>query len=148
MLREVDVTSQPIYTRYMTTTRPPVNFSRQQFLADGFGGGFAWIDWVNSATWDGFGRLTDHLGDPNWIASFLDVYGWPPLSVPVKGGIALREQLRHIAETLAARQSISPSQMDWINQMLAVPVRRKLSHSAGEYTLRLEGKREGWSWAQ
>jgi len=125
-----------------------MNSRRQRFLADGFGGGFAWIDWVNSATWDGFGRLTDQLADPDWVASFFEVYGWPQVAIAPKSALALRARLRDIAEVLAAGQNISPPQLNWVNQVLAAPARRKLSRSSGEYILQLEGKAAGWSWTQ
>src|SRR5439155_1648439 len=38
------------------------------FYAHGFGKAAPWVDLANSDEWDGFGKRTDHLGDPEWVA--------------------------------------------------------------------------------
>ncbi len=41
------------------------------FHANGFGKVAPWVDLVNSEEWDGFGKLTDQLANPRWLATFL-----------------------------------------------------------------------------
>jgi len=41
------------------------------FYAHGFGKVAPWVDLANSEEWDGFGKRTDHLSDPEWLAAFL-----------------------------------------------------------------------------
>src|ERR1700720_32920 len=101
----------------------------QDYRKAGFGSQFAWLDFVNSQERDGFGRLTDHLRNPRWLANFLrhfhladslSVFASPPAPS------ALREFLRGVAENLAAGQTLSATDLRTLNAALMVPARQKL----------------------
>src|SRR2546430_10082688 len=50
------------------------------FYAHGFGKAAPWVDLANSEEWDGFGKRTDHLSDPEWLAAFQKHWKLAPLS--------------------------------------------------------------------
>src|SRR5439155_1687701 len=50
------------------------------FYARGFGKAAPWVDLANSEEWDGFGKRTDHLSDPEWLAAFQKHWKLAPLS--------------------------------------------------------------------
>jgi len=100
----------------------------QDYRQAGFGGQFAWLDFVNSQERDGFDRLTDHLRNPLWLANFLRHFHLadpPPPSVPLRALADLREFLRRVAENLAACRTLSASDIRTLNATLMVPARHK-----------------------
>jgi len=75
------------------------------FHANGFGKVAPWVDLVNSEEWDGFGKLTDQLANPRWLATFLkhwDLYPLPSKGLPRPKLVQLRTVLRRAAEKLGA----------------------------------------------
>src|SRR5216684_123427 len=91
------------------------------FHANGFGKVAPWVDLVNSEEWNGFGKLTDHLANPRWLATFLkhwDLYPLPSKDVPRGKLVQLRELLRRAAEKLAAGGSLGARELSILNQAL------------------------------
>jgi predicted RNA-binding Zn ribbon-like protein len=115
----------------------------------GFGSQFAWLDLVNSQERDGFGRLTDHLRNPHWLATFLRHFhlidSLPP-AVPLRALADLREFLRGVAENLAAGRSLSASDLRTLNAALMVPARQKLFQHQNGFRAELFPVRSGLRW--
>jgi predicted RNA-binding Zn ribbon-like protein len=121
----------------------------QDYRQAGFGSQFAWLDLVNSQERDGFGRLTDHLRNPLWIASFLrhfDLANSLPPSVPLRALADLREFLRGVAENLAVGRTLSVSDLRTLNAALMVPARQKLFQHQNGFRAELFPVRSGWPW--
>ena len=121
----------------------------QDYRQAGFGSQFAWLDLVNSQERDGFGRLTDHLRNPLWLANFLRHFhlgdSLPP-SVPLRALADLREFLRGVAENLAAGRTLSASDLRILNATLMVPARQKLFQHQNGFRAELFAVRSGWPW--
>ena len=125
--------------------------TQQEFLAEGFGQQFPWVDLANSEQWDGFGKLTDHLASPQWLALFLRYWDIRPRSTRAlsqKGMAQLRSVLRSIAEKLAAGMFLNSGDLDAINSALDVPVRQEIVKLGGRLHKRLVPLRSGWQWVQ
>jgi len=129
-----------------------MSFSDKSFGEEGFGKSYAWIDFVNSEEYDGFGVRSDHLLDPTWISAFLrrwslgritgDQYNPDDL-------IRLRNLLRTIAESLVAGKQLSNRDLSKANQALRTPVIRCLRRKReGSYLLETAPLRRGWVWIQ
>src|SRR3982074_1357607 len=104
-------------------------YTSQDYRSAGFGSQFSWLDFVNSQERDGFGRLTDHLRDPFWLANFLRHFHLAdplPASAPLQALADFREFLRGVTENLAGGRSLSASDIRTLNDTLMVPARQKL----------------------
>jgi len=115
----------------------------------GFASQFAWLDFVNSQERDGFGRLTDHLQNPVWLASFLRHFHLAdsaPPAAPLHALADLREFLRGVAETFAAGHTLSPRDLRTLNAALRVPARQKLVQHQNGFRAELDPVRGGWPW--
>src|SRR5438067_1032947 len=78
--------------------------SRNNFHAAGFGKVAPWVDLANSEEWNGFGKLTDHLTNAPWLATFLKHWNLHPLTskdVPRRKLLQLRALLRCRADESA-----------------------------------------------
>jgi predicted RNA-binding Zn ribbon-like protein len=121
----------------------------QDYRRAGFGSQFAWLDLVNSQERDGFGRLTDHLHNPLWLANFLRHFhsgdSLPP-PVPLRALADLREFLRGVAENLAAGHTLGASDLRILNATLMVPARQKLFPHQNGFRAELFPVRSGWPW--
>jgi predicted RNA-binding Zn ribbon-like protein len=121
----------------------------QDYRSAGFGSQFAWLDFVNSQERDGFGRLTDHLRNPLWLANFLRHFHLAdplPPSVPHRALADLRELLRGVAENLASGHTLSASDLRTLNAALMVPARPKLFQHQNGFRIELFPLRSGWPW--
>jgi predicted RNA-binding Zn ribbon-like protein len=121
----------------------------QDYRKAGFGGQFAWLDFVNSQERDGFGRLTDHLDNPNWLANFLRHFHLAdplPAAPPLRELADFREFLRGIAEHLAAGRIPTASDVRTLNATLMVPARQKLFQHQNGFHAELFPVRSGWPW--
>jgi predicted RNA-binding Zn ribbon-like protein len=121
----------------------------QDYRKAGFGRQFAWLDFVNSQERDGFGRLTDHLDNPHWLANFLRDFhlaGPLPAAPPLRELADFREFLRGIAEHLAAGRTLSASDIRTLNATLMVPARQKLFQHQNGFHAELFPVRSGWPW--
>ena len=47
------------------------SLTHAEFLAKGHGKTAPWLDLVNSEEWDTYGKLTEWLDNPTWLAFFL-----------------------------------------------------------------------------
>jgi predicted RNA-binding Zn ribbon-like protein len=123
--------------------------TEQDYRKAGFGGQFAWLDFVNSQERDGFGRLTDHLRNPYWRATFLRHFHLadsPPPSAPLRALTDLREFLRGVAENLAAGRTLGARDIRALNGTLMVPARQKLVQRQNGFRAELLPVRSGWPW--
>jgi predicted RNA-binding Zn ribbon-like protein len=115
----------------------------------GFGSQFAWLDFVNSQERDGFGRLTDHLRNPAWLAAFLRYFHFAqalPPSIPPRALADLREFLRGVAENFATGHALSTSDVRTLNAALMVPARQKLIQQQNGFSEELLPVHSGWPW--
>lgn len=118
--------------------------------SEGFTPQSPWLDLVNSRMSDGFGRWTDHLGDPTWVAPFLKYWGGDADGLASDAAVAqlgkLRRLLRRLTEALAAGEELSTGDVEELNEFLRAPgyVRTVLGRDGLATELRpTEG---GWSW--
>jgi len=121
----------------------------QDYRKAGFGSQFAWLDLVNSQERDGFGRLTDHLRNPLWLANFLRHFHLAnhlSNSAPQRALTDLREFLRGIAENLAAGRTLSASDVRTLNSALSVPGCQKLFQDQNGFRTEISPLRSGWPW--
>src|SRR6266436_3661553 len=97
----------------------------------------------------GFGRLTDHLRNSFWLASFLRHFRLadPPLpAAPLHALTDLREFLRRVAEHFAVGRSLSARDLRTLNAALRVPARQKLVQHQNGFRAELDPVRGGWPW--
>jgi predicted RNA-binding Zn ribbon-like protein len=126
-----------------------VKTSNNIFRATGFGKVAPWVDLVNSEEWNGFGKLTDHLVNPRWLATFLrhwELYPLPSRSLPRRKLVQLRALLRHAGEKLAAGGSLDARELSLLNQTLNVPVRQKLVQNQNGFSSKTIPLRSDWTW--
>jgi len=126
-----------------------VKASHNIFHAAGFGKVAPWVDLTNSEEWNGFGKLTDHLANPRWLATFLKHWSLHPLpskDVPRRKLGQLRVLLRRAAEKLAAGGSLDPREISKVNQALKVAVRQKLVQDQNGIRAETVPVRSDWTW--
>jgi len=120
------------------------------FEREGFGVEAPWLDLVNSEQWDGFGRRTDHLGDPAWRGDFVARWGWSGAvegrPAPLPELRAARAELRALAEAVAAGEAPDPAVVARLDRFLARPARRRLRFDGDGLTTELEPVEAGWGW--
>ena len=123
--------------------------SHNIFHAAGFGKVAPWVDLVNSEEWDGFGKRTDHLANPRWLATFLKHWSLHPLpskDVPRRKLVQLRVLLRRAAEKLAAGGFLGRREILNLNQALNVPVWQKLVQNQNGFSAEMVPVRSDWTW--
>jgi predicted RNA-binding Zn ribbon-like protein len=123
--------------------------SNDTFGVAGFGKVAPWVDLVNSEEWNGFGKLTDHLVNPRWLATFLrhwELYPFPSKDVPRRNLVRLRSLLRRAAEKLAAGGSLGRRELSTLNQVLNVPVRQRLVQDQNGFRAETVPARRDWTW--
>jgi predicted RNA-binding Zn ribbon-like protein len=119
------------------------------FYKHGFGKVAPWVDLANSAEWDGFGKFTDHLANPQWLRSFLKHWKLRPSSakhIPRRDLLQLRSVLRRAAETFAAGRSPGPADLSKLNHNLNVPVRQRLVQNQNGLRAELLPVKKDWRW--
>jgi len=112
------------------------------FERENFGRLFAFVDLVNSETWNGFGRHAEHLDDAEWKRMFRRRWGLGPLPSRPRL-IQLRRLLRRVATAIAEGVSPAGADLARLNRYLAAPARRRLRRQGAEYQLLLEPARPG-----
>ena len=120
------------------------------FYKNGFGKVAPWVDLANSEEWDGFGKFTDHLANPQWLHSFLKYWKLRLVSakhIPRRDLLELRSVLRRSAEELAAGRAPSPDYLSKLNQALNVPVRQRLVQNQNGLRTELLPVMKDWRWA-
>ena len=119
------------------------------FREKGFGKVAPWVDLVNSEEWNGFGKFTDHLANPRWLATFLthwELYPFPSKDIPRRRLARLRNLLRRAAEKLASGGALSRSELSALNQVLNVPVWQKLVQGQNGFRAETIPVRSDWTW--
>ncbi len=126
-----------------------MNTFREIFGKAGFGKVAPWVDLVNSEEWNGFGKLTDHLANPRWLATFLkhwELYPFPSKDVPRRKLEHLRSLLRRTAERLAAGGSLGHSELAALNQVMNVPFWQMLVQDQNGFRAKTVPVRSDWTW--
>src|SRR5467141_2707968 len=123
------------------------------FYAHGFGKVPPWVDLANSEEWDGFGKPTDHLSDPQWLAAFQKHWKLAPILRGKSSRLRLlnlRELLRCAAQKLAAGRTLASGEIAELNHALNVPVRQQVvQHQNGWRSELVPVKRDAnWALAQ
>ena len=119
----------------------------REFRIHKFGAAAPWVDLANSEMWDGYGRLTDFLDDPQWISDFLEFWRF---RVPLPGPAALRDLrklrklLRQFAEKTSQGAAIQTRDLEALNSWLKVPVFRRLVENQNGLALTYEPVQIGW----
>src|SRR5260370_7637749 len=122
---------------------------RDIFGERGFGKVAPWVDLVNSEEWDGFGKLTDHLANPRWLATFLkhwELYPFPSKDVPRHKLEHLRNLLRRMAEKLAAGGSLGHRELSALNHVMNVPFWQKLVQDQNGFRAKTVPVRSDLTW--
>src|SRR5260370_3587805 len=122
---------------------------RDIFREAGFGKVAPWVDLVNSEEWDGFGKLTDHLANPRWLATFLkhwELYPFPSKDVPRRKLGTLRNLLRRTAEKLAAGGCFGHRELLALNHVMNVPGWQKLVRDQNGVRADTALVRSHWNW--
>jgi predicted RNA-binding Zn ribbon-like protein len=118
-----------------------------QFRIHKFGEFFPWVDLANSEMWDGYGRLTDFLDDPQWIGDFLQFWKFRvplPSTAVLRDLRRLRELLRGFAEKTSRGAAIQSRDMEALNSWLKVPVFRRLVENQNGLQFISEPVQIGW----
>jgi predicted RNA-binding Zn ribbon-like protein len=118
-----------------------------QFRIHKFGQAAPWVDLANSEMWNGYGRLTDFLDNPQWIGDFLEFWGFRvPLPSPavLRDLRKLRKLLRHFAETTSKGDALQARDLESLNSWLKVPVFRRLVEDQNGLALTHEPVQIGW----
>lgn len=119
-----------------------MQFVTSQYRKRSYSVEFVCLDFINSEQWDGFGRRTDHLEDPDWRERFLVEWGLDrgleSEQLDMSELVSLRILLRRIVEDIARRSQPSNEDLAVLNEILsAEPVRRRLIRQEDNYRLEL-----------
>ena len=128
---------------------PVTDWNHEQYTAAGYGRRYAWIDFVNSQYWDGFGNSTDYLDDQGWQRTFLKATGLRTKQrkpLPLRAFKKLRTSLRLAANEIIVRRDLSTAIIGRLNDALSNAVFRVIERSNGVNRLELHPKREDWQW--
>lgn len=112
-----------------------------------FGLASPWVDLANSEMWDGFGKLTDFLDDPQWIADFLEHWHFhvaPPGPPELRELRKLRKLLRHLVGKTSTGSSLRSKDVVQLNDWLKVPVFRQLVERQNGLQLAVAPTQIGW----
>jgi predicted RNA-binding Zn ribbon-like protein len=126
-----------------------MNKPRYDFLAHGHGKTAPWMDLVNSEEWDTFGRLTDHLNDPEWVPYFLRQWHYAKPSrevVPIAKLKTLRAALRKSSEALFHGKPIPPPKLRALNDVLNLKGKQRLFQRQNGLRVEFVPDRSGWRW--
>jgi predicted RNA-binding Zn ribbon-like protein len=115
----------------------------------GFGREFVWLDLANTIEWDGYGRMTDHLRDPAWLARILKHWNLSsrvPGPVPAQNLMALRTLLRGLAAKLHEGKSLNARDLHALNSYMNVAVRVQVFQRQNGVRTEIVPLRAGWPW--
>jgi predicted RNA-binding Zn ribbon-like protein len=127
-------------SHYMNTRPDP-------FTERGFGDSAAWLDFVNSELWDGYGNCTEMLDDPAWVKSFIHYWGYRiPLDdrLPQKEFRRLRALLRQLVEKAAKGKNLRMEELAPLNDWMKIPVIPQLEEYQNGLQMSLRIARSGW----
>ncbi len=97
--------------------------------------------------WDGYGKLTDFLDDPQWIADFLVHWHFhvpPPGPAELQELRRLRKLLRHLVQKTSAGSPLRANDVAALNNWLKVPVFRQLVENQNGLHLAVAAAQIGW----
>lgn len=117
------------------------------FRDRGFGASTPWLDFVNSAIWDGFGNFTEMLDNPAWVGAFLRHWHFripKGASLPQKDARRLRTLLRKLVERNSARAQLQPNEIASLDAWLRVPVFPHLVEHQNGLQLSFKPAQIGW----
>ena len=117
------------------------------FCVHHFGIVSPWVDLTNSEMWDGYGRLTDFLDDPQWISDFLAFWHFrvPPAGPDeIRELRKLRKMLRELVKETSAGAALRAKDVEALNAWLRVPVFRQLVENQNGLHLECEAAEFGW----
>lgn len=123
--------------------RPPSFFLKKQYGID------PWLDLVNSQEWDGFGRPTDYLQDPDWQSFFLRQWRFRPArpaAPPLAELRELRTVLRRMVLGFARNRRPAAADVAVVNRMMNVAGREKLIQHHNGFRSAFLPVRDDWSW--
>lgn len=110
---------------------------------------FAWINFVNSEHFDGFGTRTDYLDDRGWRVRFFSETGFAQIqdvSFLAAALKVLRAHLRSAAEQIATTGSVSGRILAPLNKALLPSVHRTIERNASGYSMSVRPNREDSQW--
>lgn len=122
---------------------------KSPYVAAGFGREFLWLDLANTLEWNGFGQLTDHLDDPQWLGQMLrhwNIADEVPKPVLQKEIVALRSLLRGLSEKLINGKSLDAEDLRALNAYLNVPAHVQLIQRQNGVHSVLVPDEPGWPW--
>ncbi len=124
-----------------------MNTKPDLFVARGYGNSELWLDLVNSEYWDGFGKFTDMLDNPDWVNSFMHHWEFRiPLQEPFPQleFLSLRALIRTLLEKAARGKKLRLEQLAPLNEWITVPVKPQLKED--QYGLRISFQidQSGW----
>jgi len=109
-----------------------------------------WLDLVNSQQWDGFGRLTDHLLEASWVATFLRYWKSHPKerarTTPLAELTELRSLLRRSSEKIASGKNLGRRNLNALNVFLNAPSYLQLVTRGKQIRTELRPVRRNWTW--
>jgi len=117
------------------------------FRVHNFGAASPWVDLANSEMWDGYGRLSDFLDDPQWIQDFLAFWHFrvpPPGAAEIRELRELRRFLRSLVEKTSGGKAIDADDVQALNAWLKVPVFRQLVERQNGLQLECDAAQIGW----
>jgi predicted RNA-binding Zn ribbon-like protein len=120
-----------------------------KYLDTGFTAQSPWLDLVNSQQWDGFGRLSDHLRKPSWLAKFVRYWKFRPGNGRAPGYkelAGLRDALRPMAERIASARRLRTQELRVLNLTLKVAVYQQVAKRNQDLCLELTPLRFDWAW--
>jgi predicted RNA-binding Zn ribbon-like protein len=123
------------------------SMTKADFLKEGFGRHYPWLDLVNSQQWDSKGQLTDYLFNPRWLIIFLRHWQLSTASgttVLRQNFVKLRATLRRIAEGVATGKKLSAEDISAINKALDAPLSHRLERAGGKFQVKLVPLVTGW----
>jgi predicted RNA-binding Zn ribbon-like protein len=119
------------------------------YVAAGFGREFPWLDLANSLEWNGFGKLTDHLLEPAWLAHMLKHWNLTapvPQPRPMEKILELRALLRQLGEKLVSGKAMDNADLAALNAYLKVPAHLKLIQRQNGVGTELVPINADWPW--
>jgi predicted RNA-binding Zn ribbon-like protein len=123
------------------------SLTHAEFLAKGHGKTAPWLDLVNSEEWDTYGKLTEWLDNPTWLAFFLRQWHFttPGHSrFPAAKFKALRAALRKSCEALFAARLIPAQELRAINRALSLSGTRALRQRQNGLQVEFLPHKNGW----
>jgi len=122
--------------------------THSQFIAKGHGQTGPWLDLVNSEEWDTYGKRTEWLADPSWLAFFLRRWRFAApqnARFPAAKFKALRAALRESSQALFAGRSIPAPALRALNRALSLTGRRVFRRHRNGLQVEFVTRATGWN---